>query len=159
MGTIALHMTDYTPMSLLAAYTNPMIYVVRRVLVPKISPHLLYSLLTSSMESLMIAHLQGRKKVKVKVAVWDLFNTTAVFGLLYSYPQQVPAFISRGSTHHTDARDLYQLRRELLPMNFASKSVIYGRTRIFTDSFTSPPKEGILRIFGTPEKSNSFGRV
>jgi len=30
------------------------------------------------------------------------------FGLLYSYSQQVPAFISRGATHHTDARDLYQ---------------------------------------------------
>ena len=43
----------------------------------------------------------------------------------YSYPQQVPAFISRGATHHTDARDLYQRRRELLPMNFASKSVIH----------------------------------
>ena len=27
--------------------------------------------------------------------------------------------------HHTDARDFYQRRRELFPMNFASKSVIY----------------------------------
>ena len=27
--------------------------------------------------------------------------------------------------HHTDARDLYQWRREILPMNFASKSVIH----------------------------------
>ena len=34
------------------------------------------------------------------------------FGLLYSCSQQVPAFISRGATHHTDARDLYQRRRE-----------------------------------------------
>ena len=40
-------------------------------------------------------------------------------------PQQVPTFISRGATHHTDARDLYQRRQKLLPMNFASKSVIY----------------------------------
>ena len=47
------------------------------------------------------------------------------FGLLYSYPQQVSVFISRGATHHTDARDLYQRRRELLPMNFASESVIH----------------------------------
>ena len=44
---------------------------------------------------------------------------------MYSYPQQVPAFISRGATHHTDVRDLYQRRRELLSMNFASKSVIH----------------------------------
>ena len=53
------------------------------------------------------------------------FSTLRPFGLLYSYPQQVPPFISRGATHHTDARDLYQRRRELLPMNFASKSVIH----------------------------------
>jgi hypothetical protein len=46
-------------------------------------------------------------------------------------PQQVPAFISRGTTHHTDARDLYQQRRELLPMNFASKSIIHESTRFF----------------------------
>jgi len=53
------------------------------------------------------------------------FSTLRPFGLLYSYSQQVPAFISRDATHHTDARDLYQRRRELLPMNFASISVIY----------------------------------
>ena len=53
------------------------------------------------------------------------FSTLRPFGLLYSYPQQVPAFISRGAPHHTDARDLYQRRRELVPRNFASRSVIY----------------------------------
>ena len=54
-----------------------------------------------------------------------LFKHCGRFGVLYSYPQQVPAFISRGATHHTDARDLYQRRREILPMNCASKSVIH----------------------------------
>ena len=61
---------------------------------------------------------------KVKVALWG-FSTLRPFGLLYSYPQQVPAIISRGATHHTDVRELYQRRRELLAMNFASKSVIH----------------------------------
>jgi len=28
-----------------------------------------------------------------------------------------------------------------------------------TDGFTSPPKEGVLRIFFRPEKSDGFGRV
>ena len=65
-----------------------------------------------------------RKKVKGRFL--ELFNTAVIFGLLYSYSQQVPAFISRGATHHTDARDLYKRRRGLLPMNFASKFVIYG---------------------------------
>ena len=60
----------------------------------------------------------------MKVALWG-FSTLRPFGLLYSYPQQVPAFIPRGATHHTDARDLYQRRRELLPMYFASKSAIH----------------------------------
>ena len=63
---------------------------------------------------------------KVKGCFLELFNTAAIFGLLYSYRQQVPAFISRGATHHTDARDLYQLKREQLPMKFAIKFVIYG---------------------------------
>ena len=56
---------------------------------------------------------------------YGAFSSLRPFGQLYSYPQQVPAFISRGATHHTDARDLYQRRRELLPMNFASESVIH----------------------------------
>ena len=60
-----------------------------------------------------------------KRSLYGAFSTLRPFGLLYSYPQQVPAFISRGATHHTDARDLYQRRREILPMNFASKSVIH----------------------------------
>ena len=59
------------------------------------------------------------------MSLYGAFSTLRPFGLLYSYPQQVPAFIFRGATHHTNARDLYQRRRELLPMNFASRSVIY----------------------------------
>jgi hypothetical protein len=47
-------------------------------------------------------------------------------------PQQVPAFISRGATHHIDERDLYQRRREL-PPSFASGSEF---TRIPLGIFT-----------------------
>ena len=70
------------------------------------------------------SHVPVLRKVKVKVALWG-FSTLRPFGLLYSYTQQVPASISRGATHHTDARDPYQRRRELLPINFAGKSVIH----------------------------------
>ena len=59
-----------------------------------------------------------------------LFNTAAVRPII-SLLQQVPAFISRGATHHADARELYQRRRELLPMNFANKSLIHKSTRFF----------------------------
>jgi hypothetical protein len=54
-------------------------------------------------------------------------------GSLVFLPQQLPAFISRGATHHTDARDLYQRRRELFtPPHFTSKSVILQEsTRVF----------------------------
>ena len=62
---------------------------------------------------------------KVKGRFIGLFQHCGLSGLLCSYPQQVAAFISRGATHHRDARELYQRRRELLPMNFASRSVIY----------------------------------
>ena len=70
----------------------------------------------------------------VKTSLYRAFSTLRPFGLLYSNPQQVPAFISRGATHHTDVRDLYKRRRELLPMNFASKSVIHENSLGF---FTS----------------------
>ena len=53
-----------------------------------------------------------------------LFNTVALRPIIFLRPTS-PAFIFRGATHHTDARDFYQRRRELLPMNFASKSVIH----------------------------------
>ena len=69
------------------------------------------------------------------MSLYGAFSTLRLFGLLYSYPQQVAAFISSGATHHTDARDLYQRRRELLPMNFPNKSVIYENP---LGSFTFP---------------------
>ena len=58
------------------------------------------------------------------------FNNAAVRPILF-LPQQLPAFISRGATHHRDALDLYQRRREPLPMNFASKSLIHESTSFF----------------------------
>jgi hypothetical protein len=45
-------------------------------------------------------------------------------GPILFLPQQVPAFNSRGATHHTDAVELYQRRWEL-PPNFASGSEFY----------------------------------
>ena len=79
------------------------------------------------------------------------------------YPQQVPTFISRGATPHTDARDLYQRRRKLLQMNFSNESVIHENS---LGSFTCR-KAGTWDILfylpsegrHTPEKSNGFGRV
>ena len=82
------------------------------------------------------------KVKKVKVALWG-FSTLRPFGLLYSYPQQVPSFNSRGATHLTDARELYQRRRQLLPMNFASKSIIHENSLV---SFTCR-KAGTWDIF------------
>jgi hypothetical protein len=52
--------------------------------------------------------------------------------------------------------------------NFAGNPVIHVDCQVLlhaaklghgTDSFTFPPKEGMLRIFHTREKSNGFGRV
>jgi hypothetical protein len=55
---------------------------------------------------------------------------------------------------------------EKWPRNFAESGdfhVLLGsftcrKARYGTDGFTSPPKEGVLRIF-SPEKSDGFGRV
>jgi hypothetical protein len=65
-------------------------------------------------------YIKGKGKVTSRG-----LSTLRPLGPIVFLPQQVPAFISRGTTHHTDARDLYQRRRELLLMNFASKSGIY----------------------------------
>ena len=51
-----------------------------------------------------------------------LFNTAAVRPIVFLPPTSSRIHLQR---HHTDARDLYQRRQELLPMNFASKSVIH----------------------------------
>jgi hypothetical protein len=51
---------------------------------------------------------------------------------------------------------------EILPKVVTSKSLLGSFTcrkaRHGTGGFTSPPKEGVLRIF-SPEKSDGFGRV
>jgi hypothetical protein len=53
-------------------------------------------------------------------------------------------------------------RPEILPKVATSMSLLGSFTcrkaRHGTDGFTSPPKEGMLRIF-SPEKSVGFGRV
>jgi hypothetical protein len=54
-------------------------------------------------------------KLKVKVALRG-FSTCRPLGSIIFLPQQVPAFISRGATHLTDVRELYQQRRELFPL-------------------------------------------
>jgi hypothetical protein len=58
------------------------------------------------------------KKVKGKVALRGL-STPRPLGSIVFLPQQVPAFISRDATHHTDARDLYKRRRKLLAILLA----------------------------------------
>jgi hypothetical protein len=57
-------------------------------------------------------------KKKIKVALRGLSTPRPLRSIVF-LPQQVPAFISRGATHQTDARDLYQRRRELLPILLA----------------------------------------
>jgi hypothetical protein len=50
----------------------------------------------------------------------------------------------------------------ILPKVTTSTSLLdsftFRKERHGTDGFTSPPKEGVLRIF-SPEKSDGFGRV
>jgi hypothetical protein len=56
---------------------------------------------------------------------------------------------------------------EICPINLAYNCDFHGNCMVLllaaklrhgTDGFTSPPKEGMLRIF-RPEKSDGFGRV
>ena len=58
---------------------------------------------------------------------------------LHSSPE-APRTIQARETSGSEGRNYYQ-----------------GKLGCGTDSFTSPPKEGVLRIIRTPEKSNGFG--
>jgi hypothetical protein len=57
-------------------------------------------------------------KGKSKVALRGL-SAPRPLGSIVFLPQQVPAFIFEGAAHHTYVRDLYQRRRELLPILLA----------------------------------------
>ena len=76
-------------------------------------------------------------------------------------------------SHQSPSRDpssqKWNYMGEKWPMNFCLKMPDFHVTfmdvlhpvnlRHGTDGFTSPPKEGVLRIVFRPEKSNGFGRV
>jgi hypothetical protein len=89
---------------------------------------------------------------KVKVALRG-FSTRRPLGSVVFLPQQVPAFICRGATHHTDARDLYQRRRKLFPPDFASRSVIYKNP---LRSFYMPQSWDIGHIILLPLRRKAY---
>ena len=75
-------------------------------------------------------------------------------------PPEAPRIIQMRETSTSEGRNYYQI--------FLANSNLRKSARIFYMPqswdmgqilFTSPLKEGILRIFRTPEKSNGFGRV
>jgi hypothetical protein len=82
------------------------------------------------------------------------FSTTA-YGLLYSDPKGVPSFISRGAAHQaasaTSAREGRNYRWNLAnnPVIHVDYEVLLHAAKLGhgTDTFTSPPKNGRLRIF------------
>jgi hypothetical protein len=74
-------------------------------------------------------------KVKVKVAGGVLWHFSHL-GFLYPDPEGIPSFISRGAARRTTAA--------CDPDLLHAAKLGHG-----TDSFTSPPKEGMLRIFNT----------
>jgi hypothetical protein len=77
-------------------------------------------------------------------------------------PEIVPSFISRGALHQAareaSTNEGRKLNTRILqaPRNFTAGVGFFYMPKIYY--FTSPPKEGMLRIF-TSEKSNGFGRV
>ena len=65
------------------------------------------------------------------------------------------SFIHLQRRHASHSRETPLLGKKLLPRNLASKSGIHllaAKLGHGTDSLTSPPKEGMLRIIRTPEK-------
>jgi hypothetical protein len=85
------------------------------------------------------------------------FGTSAIIGFLYPDPEGVPSFIPRGAARRTTATASASEGRNY-ERNFACGPVIHIDRKVLlhaaklghgTDSFTSPPKEGMLRIFNS----------
>jgi hypothetical protein len=115
----------------------------------------------------MIKKLECSRK-KLKVARRALYSTAAhCIADCALAPNVFPSFISRGATTPSGAGALYWRRKEL-SKEFSSQVVINCKCEVLlhaaklghgTDYLTSPPKEGMLRIFLYTEKSKGFGRV
>ena len=117
--------------------------------------------MTLSLMSISYFYNRCNIKVKVKVAFWSFFNTEAILAYCILAPNkfphsspEAPRIIQMRETSTSEGGNYYQIL--LANSNLWKSAAKLGHG---TDSFTSPPKEGILRIFRTPEKSNGFGRV
>ena len=96
------------------------------------------------------------KHLKLKVACGTISALQPV-GRLYLCPNEFPSFITRGATHHIETS---ASEGGNYTWNFASyRNSHAAKLGHGTDSLTSPPKEGMRRIFQMPEKCNDFGRV
>ena len=114
--------------------------------------------------SLPVSSLPGKGLKRCK----GRFFSTAAEGWLYSYPQ-MSSFIHLQRHHAPHRRERHLLAKEgtitkefsWQILNLRKYWVLLHAAKLGhgTDSFTSPPKEGMLRIIRTPEKSNGFGRV
>ena len=109
----------------------------------------------------------AKGKGKGKGRFMGLFNTAAVRPIVFLPQTSSRIHLQRRHASHRCARPL-PAKAGTITINFASKSVIHERTNFFYMPqswdmghilFTSPPKEGILRIFLTPGKFNGFGRL
>jgi len=98
------------------------------------------------------------------------FCLNADFHVTFRYLLHVPTFATRRfhACHHARARSggSWNCEREMLgkfclnaDLHFTFRYLLHAvKLRHRTDGFTSPPKEGVLRIF-SPYKSDGFGRV
>ena len=103
--------------------------------------------------------LQPLKK-GLKVAQWDFFSTAAE-GWLYSYPK-MSSFIHLQRRHAPYRRERHLLAKEgtitkefnQQIRNLRKHQVLLHAAKLGhgTDSFTSPPKEGMLRIYSETRK-------
>jgi hypothetical protein len=92
--------------------------------------------------------------LKLKAALLGLFDTEDHWRLIISLPlNEVPSFISRGAAHQQAWALSASEGRIYVYLNLASKFIIHERTGFFyvpqswDRCFTSPLKEGMLRIF------------
>ena len=120
--------------------------------------------LINSVTSIALTYI---KKVKrLKVALWGFFNTAAVRPIVFLPPSkfphsspEAPRIIQMRETSTSEGGNYNQILLANSNLRKSARIFYMPQSWDMGHYFTSPPKEGILRIFRTPEKSNGFGRV
>jgi hypothetical protein len=105
--------------------------------------------------ALVVSIAQNKKKVKFKFPLWGLIQYWNLMAYCTLDPKGVSSFISRGAarqaartTSASEGRNYIRNLSNNLIFHLSRFVLLHAaKLGLGTDAFTSPPKEGMLRVF------------